>query len=71
MTDIILTVIVPVYNKEDLLRQCMDSFAYEEFGGALEVIVIDDGSTDSSYSIILEYAKRFPQIFFPVCKEYT
>lgn len=64
-----MTVIVPVYNKEDLLRQCMDSFAYEEFGGALEVIVIDDGSTDSSYSIILEYAKRFPQIFFPVCKE--
>lgn len=65
----ILTVIVPTYNKENLLRQCLNSFAKEEFRETLEVIAVDDGSTDRSFEIIREYAGQFPDIFVPIHKE--
>lgn len=52
-----LSVIVPVYNVERFLRQCLDSVlnqTVEDF----EVICIDDGSTDSSPSILREYEEK-------------
>lgn len=61
--------IVPVYNKENLIRQCLDSFVSDDFEGLLEVIVIDDGSTDSSYDIMMEYVEKNPDIFLAVKKE--
>lgn len=53
----LISVIVPVYNVADYLEQCLDSIlnqTYKEF----EVILVDDGSTDTSYSICGEYVKR-------------
>lgn len=53
----LISVIVPVYNVADYLEQCLDSIlnqTYKEF----EVILVDDGSTDTSYSICDEYVKR-------------
>jgi heptose III glucuronosyltransferase len=50
-----LSIILPVYNVAPYLRQCLDSIAAQE---ALpkEIIAIDDGSTDGSSTILLEYA---------------
>lgn len=54
------SVIVPVYNVENYLAQCLDSLlgqTYRDF----EVIVVDDVSTDSSREIAFQYADRYPE----------
>jgi glycosyltransferase involved in cell wall biosynthesis len=52
-----VSVIVPIYNMEKSLRQCLDSIAAQPMRG-LEVICVNDGSTDASLSIIREYVDR-------------
>lgn len=53
----VLSVIVPVFNVAPFLRFCLDSIMNQTFSD-LEVIMIDDGSTDESGSICDEYAAR-------------
>lgn len=50
------SVIVPVYNVENYLRECLDSIINQTYGD-LEIICIDDGSTDTSGKILDEYAR--------------
>lgn len=50
-----VSVIVPVYNVEDYLRQCLDSLINQTFN-SMEILCINDGATDSSPSILKEYA---------------
>lgn len=50
-----ISVIVPVYNVEDYLKECLDSLAAQTFYD-IEVIMVDDGSTDSSGDIASAYA---------------
>ena len=69
MSEKVLTVIVPVYNKESLVRKCLQSFVSDKLRNILEVIVIDDGSKDASFDIITEYAQSYPDIFVKVKKE--
>lgn len=57
MTDIKVSVIIPVYNVEKYLRQCLDSVAAQTLKD-IEVICVDDGSTDSSFEIVKEYAEK-------------
>lgn len=53
----VISVIIPVYNVEKYLRRCLDSVLNQSFHD-IEVICIDDGSTDSSLSILREYAAK-------------
>lgn len=54
-SNILCSVIVPVYNVEKYLRRCLDSLKNQE-GNDFEVILVDDGSTDNSLAICNEYA---------------
>ena len=53
----LISVIVPVYNVESYLRKCLDSIVGQTYK-KLEIILVDDGSTDGSGSICDEYAKE-------------
>ena len=49
------SIIVPVYNVEKEIRECLDSFKNQTFGD-FEVLLVDDRGTDSSIDIVREYA---------------
>ena len=52
----LVTVIVPIYNVKNYLKQCLDSIINQTYS-KLEIILVDDGSTDGCASICDEYAK--------------
>lgn len=52
-----LSVVVPVYNVRPYLRECLESIAAQEFRD-LEVILVDDGSTDGSLELARKIARR-------------
>ena len=56
-----ISVIVPVYNVEPYLRQCIESIQNQTFQD-LEIILVDDGSTDGSGKICREYEKNDQRI---------
>lgn len=55
--DIKVSIIVPVYNVEQYLVRCLDSICDQTLNG-IEIILIDDGSTDGSWEICKKYADR-------------
>ena len=56
-----LTVIIPVYNGETYLKECLDSIVNQTLGiENFEVIIVNDNSTDNSLGIINEYASKYP-----------
>ena len=56
-----LSIIVPVYNTEIYLKECLDSIINQTFKD-IEIIIINDCSPDNSESIILEYQQKDPRI---------
>lgn len=65
----ILSFIIPSYNVEEYLNKALDSFLTEEAAEHLEVIVVDDGSSDGTARVAISYAERFPGIFRLLQKE--
>lgn len=60
--NIIISVVVPVYNVQKYIARCMDSLVGQTFQKPYEIIVIDDGSTDDSIKIVEEYQKEYSNI---------
>ena len=56
-----VSVIVPVYNKEKELERCLLSIVTQTYKD-LEIIVVDDGSTDGSYDVYTEFANKDKRI---------
>ncbi|WP_295895187.1 glycosyltransferase [uncultured Bartonella sp.] len=56
-----ISIIIPVYNVAPWLRECLDSVVSQSFTD-LEIIIVDDGSTDESSQIISDYASRDKRI---------
>lgn len=61
MTGVVLTVIIPAYNAEKYLPQCLDSVIGQTLKD-IEVICVDDGSTDGSASVLQAYAQKDSRI---------
>ena len=61
MNPVKVSVLVPICNVEKYLRECLDSLIHQTMR-ELQIICIDDGSTDSSPAIIEEYRQRDPRI---------
>ena len=57
--DIVASIIVPVYNVEQYLKECLDSiFVHQKISYPIEVIVVNDGSDDGSLNFLNEYKKE-------------
>lgn len=56
-----LSIVIPVYNVENYLAKCLDSVIVPGLDG-YEVIVVNDGSTDGSGAIAVDYAERYPAL---------
>lgn len=57
----LVTIIIPVYNTEKYLKKCLDSVVNQTYKN-IEIIVINDASTDNSKEIIDDYAKEYKNI---------
>ena len=66
----LISVIVPVYNVERYLRRCVDSILHQTYQD-LEVLLVDDGSTDASRAICDEYAAQEERVSSPPEKRGT
>lgn len=59
--EFLISVIIPVYNVEDYLQECLDSVAAQSIGmERIQVILINDGSPDGSEAVCLRFRDRWP-----------
>ena len=61
-TDILLSIVIPVYNVQDYIGKCLNSL--KTFDARIEVLVVDDGSPDESCKVIKNYEKNYPNIHY-------
>lgn len=57
-----LTIIMPTYNREDYIKEALDSILMQESSYSYEIVIADDCSTDNSLKIAQEYQAKFPNI---------
>lgn len=57
-----LSIIIPTYNMEQLLPACLDSLVSSKAASELDVVVVNDGSKDSSLTIAQEYATKYSDV---------
>ena len=65
----ILSVSIASYNVEKFIRKALDSCCIPEIMDRLEVLVVNDGSTDGTLQIAREYEKQYPQTFRVIDKK--
>ena len=63
----LLTVTIPCYNSEEYMGKCVESLLVG--GEDVEIIIVDDGSTDRSASIAEEYVQKYPSMVRAIHKE--
>lgn len=56
-----LSICIPSYNMEEYLHRCVDSMLVNEVLDQLEIIIVNDGSKDSTLAIANSYKERYPQ----------
>lgn len=56
-----VSIVIPVYNSRDGLQQCLDSVVSQSYE-KIEVIIVDDCSTDGSLDICREYERKYPYV---------
>lgn len=64
-----VSVIIPVYNVQEYIGECLGSLVKQTMKDDLEVIIVNDGSKDSSQEIIDKYVERYPNLFKSFIKE--
>lgn len=73
MNNPLVSIIIPIYNREQTLERCLCSIIRQTYPH-LEIIAVDDGSTDHSRVILERYEKKDPRLHviykkIPVCRK--
>lgn len=63
-----LSIIIPVYNVENYIKHCLDSIKSQTMND-FEIIIVNDGATDNSETIIKEYQKNNPELIIKYFKK--
>ena len=58
----LLTIVIPCYNTEKYLAECLDSILLLEHSDVLEVLAVNDGSRDNTLALAREYEAKYPEI---------
>lgn len=66
-----VTIICTTYNQKEYICDALDGFLNQETDFKYKVIVHDDASTDGTSDIIREYAKKYPDIIYPIIQEHN
>jgi glycosyltransferase involved in cell wall biosynthesis len=62
-----ISVIVPVYNVQDYIAECLDSLAKQTFNNRFEILLIDDCSTDNSKQLCEDFVATYPHLAKLIC----
>lgn len=65
----ILSFIIPAYNCEKFLDKCLSSFLCDDTNDDIEVVVVNDGSKDSTAEIAEKYCQKYPMIYKLITQE--
>lgn len=57
------------YNHEQYVRQCLDGFIMQKTNFAYEIVIHDDASEDKTQDVILEYCRKYPNLFRPILQK--
>ncbi|KAF1304289.1 glycosyltransferase family 2 protein [Candidatus Enterococcus willemsii] len=58
-----ISIIIPTYNRETIVQECLDKLKYTTYNkNLIEVILVDDCSTDNTYELLNQYTMVFPNI---------
>ena len=65
----ILSIIIPSYNMERYLPYCLDSLLISHSRNSIEVVIVNDGSEDSTLAIARRYSEEYPELFRVIDKD--
>jgi len=64
----VLSVIIPAYNSQKTIKKCIDSFICD-YMNKIEIIIVNDGSSDKTLDISKVYVEKYPDIFLVIDKK--
>lgn len=65
----ILSVIIPAYNMEKYINECVESFIGSTYFNDIEILIVNDGSKDNTLNIAMELCENYPQSIRVIDKE--
>lgn len=71
MKNVLISIIIPSYNRADTVGQTIDSIIAQEVDADIEIIIGDDCSTDNAREVLLEYKEKYPDSIHLIFHEHN
>ena len=67
--NILVSIYCITYNHKDYIKKCLDGLVNQKTNFKFEIVIYDDCSTDGTREIVLEYIKKYPDLFIPILSD--